>query len=71
MDKVKPVDVYKRSPTFTLDKELLEEFRDLTMRAIKSQRLALMIDGRNMDWIEEQIAKFPKEEEKVKKPLGV
>ena len=58
------IDVYKRTPTFTLPLELLEEFRANLDKSIKANRLMLMSDGRTLLWIEELIEK----EKKVNPP---
>ena len=54
------VDVYRRTPTFTLDLALLEEYKENLTKAIKANRLMLMADGRTLDWVEELIAKEKK-----------
>ena len=60
---------YKTSATFTMTKEDFISYRGEVMRAIKTHRMALMSDGNNLIWIDEQIKKFP-EEKKEKSPAG-
>ena len=66
-EKIKPVAVYKTTPTFTIPKEKLQSFRDHIMDSIIINRVALMADGRTLEWVEKELAKYP--EEVVKKPL--
>jgi len=59
---------YRSSPTFTMDKEDFESYRKQVMLSIKTQRMALMSDGRILAWIDEELAKFkPKEKPKEEK----
>lgn len=58
-DKPK-VDVYRRTPTFTLSLKLLEEYKSNLVKAIEGNRLMLMADGRTLDWVEELITKEKK-----------
>ena len=70
MDTKAKSDVYRRTPTFTLELEMLEQNRELIMNSIMHNRFILMRDGRTLDWVEELIAKekknnpTPKEKEK-------
>lgn len=58
MDINKPkVDVYRTNPTFTLDLEMLEEYKDIIMKSIMQNRFVLMRDGRTLEWIKELIEK--------------
>ena len=65
--KDKPLPVYKRTPTFTIPKEKLQSFRDHIMDSIIINRVALMADGRTLEWVEEELKKYP--EEVVKKHI--
>lgn len=74
MDSVKPkVDVYRVNPTFTLDEDLLQEFREIVWKSIKANRLQLMADGRTLKWVDELIAKekATKKPAETKTPVGV
>ena len=55
---------YKSAPTFSLDKEYFEEARVITLDLIMKGRFNLMSNGRTLAWIDEELAKFPKDEEK-------
>ena len=61
------LDVYKRTPTFTLDLPLLEEYKSNLLKSIKGNRLMLMAEGRTLDWVEELIAKEKKANPEKKK----
>jgi len=64
--------VYKSAPTFTMDKKDFESYRKLIMQSIKTARMALMSDGRILLWIDEELAKFKKQEEKeLKNPKEI
>ena len=49
---------YKSAPTFTMDKKDFESYKKQVMLSIKTNRMALMSDGKVMLWIEEELAKF-------------
>ena len=53
---------YKSAPTFTMDKNDFDSYRKQVMLSIKTNRMALMSDGRILIWIDEELARFPKEE---------
>ena len=53
--------VYKSAPTFTMDKADFDNYRKQVMLSIKTNRMALMSDGRILLWIDEELAKFPQE----------
>ena len=59
---------YKSAPTFSLDKEYFEEARVITLDLIMKGRFNLMSNGRTLLWIDEELAKFPKEDKKEEKP---
>ena len=58
---------YRSAPTFTMDKKDFESYRVQVMLSIKTNRMALMSDGRVLLWIDEELAKFKKEEKKEEK----
>ena len=58
--------LYKSAPTFTMDKKDFEEYRKQIMTSIKVNRMALMSDGRILLWIDEELARFKKEDKKDK-----
>lgn len=53
---------YKSAPTFTLDKEYFEEARVITLDLIMKGRFNLMSNGRTLEWIDQELSKFKKEE---------
>ena len=56
---------FKSAPTFTMDEEDFKSYRKEILRGIKTERMALMANGRILLWVDEELAKFkPKEEEK-------
>ncbi len=62
----KKMATYKSAPTFTLDQEYFEEARVITLDLIMKGRFNLMSNGRVLNWIDEELAKFkPKKKEKV------
>ncbi|MEK0325844.1 MAG: hypothetical protein QQN63_09080 [Nitrosopumilus sp.] len=54
--------IYKTAPTFTLDQETLEEYREILMKQIMYNRFVLMRDGRTILWIDEELKVFKKED---------
>lgn len=68
----KKMATYKSAPTFHMDRKDFESYRTQVMLSIKTNRMALMSDGRVLLWIDEELAKLPEEkEDKKKKPIGV
>lgn len=55
---------YKSAPTFTMDKKDFESYRKQIMLSIKTNRMALMSDGKILLWIDEELARFKPEEKK-------
>ena len=49
-----------------MDKKDFEEYRKQIMTSIKVNRMALMSDGRILLWIDEELARFKKEDKKDK-----
>lgn len=60
MDSKPKVDVYRVNPTFTLDLNMLEEYRKTIMEQIMHNRFILMRDGRTLKWVDELIVKEKK-----------
>jgi len=67
--KVIPHNVYKLTPTFTMEKKDLESYRAQVFQTIKVARMSLMSDGRVIEWLDEEIAKFPPTDEEKKAKL--
>lgn len=63
--------IYKTAPTFEMDKESFESYRDHVMTNIKNDRMNLMANGKVLLWIDEELAKFPEEKEKKEKKQKV
>ena len=60
--------VYRSSPTFEMTKEDFKSYRVEVMKGIKTERMALMANGRILLWIDEELKRFePKKEEKKEK----
>ena len=66
MNDKQTTNVYKSTATFTIPKEELQSYRNEVMKTIRIARMTLMSDGRVLQWLDEELAKFPKEEEKPK-----
>ena len=69
IEKPKKPDVFKTAATFIFTGQDWLNYRTQVMMAIKAERMALMSNGNTLKWIDEQIAKLPKEE-KPKEPPG-
>ena len=56
--------LYRSAPTFTMDEKDFKSYREQIMLSIKTNRMSLMSDGRVLLWIDEELARFKKEEKK-------
>ena len=56
--------LYRSAPTFTMDEKDFKSYREQIMLSIKTNRMSLMSDGRILIWVDEELARFKKEEKK-------
>lgn len=56
---------YKVSATFEFTLDDWESYRERVMVSIKTERMALMSNGKTLIWVDEQIAKLKPKKEKV------
>lgn len=60
---------FKTSATFTFTVEDWQSYKETIMQSIKAERMALMSNGKVLQWVDEELAKLEPKEDKEKEKV--